>query len=107
MVVKCFFDIAVDGKGIGRIVFEVCIHHFLFSFNLSLQLRDDVVPKTVGKVKLFLLFHFKSFFAENFRALCTGEKGFGFKGSGFHRIIPDFMIQVNRATSHVQCDYLT
>ena len=62
-------DMTIGGTEAGRI---------------TMELRADVAPNT----------------AENFRCLCTGEKGMGksgkplhFKGSAFHRVIPDFMCQ--------------
>ncbi|KDN46753.1 hypothetical protein RSAG8_04133, partial [Rhizoctonia solani AG-8 WAC10335] len=68
---NCYFDITMDGQALGRIEFK---------------LYDDVVPET----------------AKNFRLLCVGKRGNkdgkeekfpGFSGSGFHRIIPQFMCQ--------------
>jgi len=71
---RCFFDITAT-KANGEVT---------PLGRVVMELRNDVVPKT----------------AENFRALCTGEKGYGFKNSSFHRVIPNFMCQGGDFTRH-------
>ncbi|TRY61340.1 hypothetical protein TCAL_08412 [Tigriopus californicus] len=59
-----------------QVYFDIKIGNSMVG-RIIMQLRADVCPRT----------------AENFRCLCTNEKGFGYQGSTFHRVIPGFMLQ--------------
>jgi len=82
MVVKCYFDcnwkgpkVDVDEKGTVTKVHPGDVEQ---TGRINFELFDDVVPKT----------------AENFRQLCEAkDKGKGYIGSKFHRVIPNFMLQ--------------
>ena len=64
-------------KSNPQVFFDILIYG-LFAGIIRIMLRKDVVPLT----------------AENFRCLCTHEKGFGFRNTTFHRIIPNFMVNI-------------
>ena len=71
-------DASIDpmAKITERVFFDITIGG-ISSGRVVLGLYGDVVPKTV----------------KNFVALSTGSAGFGYRGSRFHRVIQDFMIQ--------------
>nr|XP_017457110.2 E3 SUMO-protein ligase RanBP2 isoform X2 [Rattus norvegicus] len=65
------------------VFFDVCVDGEPLG-RIIMELFSNIVPQT----------------AENFRALCTGEKGFGFKNSIFHRVVPDFICQGGDITKY-------
>lgn len=66
--------------------------------NPRVFLKVAADDETLGTITIELFSHIVPKTAENFRALCTGEKGFGLRNSIFHRVIPSFMCQVRSSS---------
>uniref|UniRef100_A0A8C8DDP7 E3 SUMO-protein ligase RanBP2 n=1 Tax=Oncorhynchus tshawytscha TaxID=74940 RepID=A0A8C8DDP7_ONCTS len=61
--------------------------------NPQVYLSISADDEPLGTVTIELFSHIVPKTAENFRALCTGQKGFGLRNTVFHRVVPDFMCQ--------------
>ena len=61
--------------------------------NPSCYFDMNVDGKSIGRITFELFADVTPKCAENFRQLCTGEPGFGYAKSPFHRVIPQFMLQ--------------
>lgn len=68
--------------------------------NPQVYLDVSVDGQEVGRIRIILYKDVVPLTAENFRCLCTHERGFGFKKSIFHRVIPGFMCQGGDITNH-------
>ena len=93
LTVRCTPSLTCSEMSLPRVFLELAINGGNVG-RVEIELRSDVVPKT----------------AENFRCLCTGERGKGkqgkplhLKGSKFHRVINDFMAQASCHVAALPC----